>query len=160
MDRMVRFTPILFVILVLFIALPVGAGNGSRDDALGDVMRMQGKWELVDFVYYEDSVAERFHEEDRSGVRVVTGTTYRLKLILDGRLAADDNYTFKLYPNRNPKAFDVTMPDGRTVVKGIYEINGDTLRRCYTRPNEARPERFETGTQTYQQWQRVIDPDS
>jgi hypothetical protein len=87
---------------------------------------------------------------------MVSGNKYHLKLRI-GPQSVDGNYSFRLYPHKTPKAFDVTLPDGRQI-KGIYEINADTLHRSYSQPNQPRPVQFKTGNQTYQVWKRVVDP--
>jgi len=136
-------------------AVPVPADNGTRGQIEGDVILMQGKWELVDFAYFTNDLVSRPPKEQRRGLRVVTGNKYHLTLQI-GIQHVDADYSFRLFPNQNPKAFDVTMPDGR-VVKGIYEVDARTLRRCYTQPDDPRPTRFQAGTQTYQVWKRVVE---
>jgi uncharacterized protein (TIGR03067 family) len=133
----------------------LAADSGGREEVAADLILMQGKWELVDFVYYRNGIAERPPRQQAQGTRTVTGNRYRLQLqILQQHV--DDTYTFKLYPDQQPKAFDVTLPDKR-VIKGIYEIKGDTLRRCYTQPHDPRPTKFQSGNQTYQEWRRVVE---
>ncbi|MEK6248713.1 MAG: TIGR03067 domain-containing protein, partial [Planctomycetales bacterium] len=135
--------------------LPVAADNGTRDDVDGDLVLMQGKWKLVEFAYYESGNQDRVVKAQHNGLRIVTGNKYHMKLRLRGQLI-DRDYTFKLYPYQTPKAFDVTLPDGR-VVKGIYEVDGTRLRRCYSHPDAQRPQQFQAGTQTYQEWDRVVE---
>lgn len=144
-------------LLASMVVLSVANGdNGRRETVQEDLILMQGKWELEDFVYYRDGNPNRLQKEQRSGLRVVAGNQYRLILRL-GAQKVDANYSFHLYPNQNPKAFDVTLPDGREI-KGIYEISTDTLRRCYCQPGLARPTQFQSGDQTYQVWKRVVTP--
>ena len=52
--------------------------------------------------------------------------------------------TVKLDPAKDPKAADWTMTvDGKEqVAHGIYEVDGDTFKHCYSR--EDRPTRFES----------------
>ena len=137
-------------------AVPLPADNGHRAEIKGDLILMQGKWELVDFAYYRDDVMTRPAKEQINGLRVVTGYKYHLTLQI-GIQKVDADYTFKLFPDQQPKGFDVTMPNG-SIVKGIYEVNGHSLRRCYTQPDAARPVHFQAGTQTYQVWKRVVEP--
>ena len=141
--------------LAAHIAL-VEADDGSREKIDGDLILMQGKWDLVDFVYYRDNIAKRIPKGQRQGTRTVGGNRYRLKLRI-GPLQVDKDYSFRLYSQQKPKAFDVTFPDGETVVKGIYEVNADTLRRAYSQPGDPRPTQFEAGNQTYQIWKRIVD---
>ena len=151
---MTHVIALLAVVLVIRIHM-VAADDGSRQQIDGDLILMQGKWSLLDFVYYRDNAAERLPKAQRHGTRTVEGNSYRLKLRI-GAQQVDDNYSFRLYTQQNPKAFDVTTSGGDTI-KGIYEIKSDTLRRAYSQPGEPRPVRFQTGNQTYQVWRRAMD---
>ncbi|MEC7696794.1 MAG: TIGR03067 domain-containing protein [Planctomycetota bacterium] len=152
---MTCLTALLAVALIIGIPPIIAADDGSRQQIDGDLILMQGKWSLVDFVYYRDNIAERLPKAQRHGTRTVGGNSYRLKLRI-GVQQVDDQYSFRLYTQQNPKAFDVTTPGGDTI-KGIYEIKSDTLRRAYSQPGEPRPVRFQTGNQTYQVWKRAMD---
>ena len=154
--------PSVFLRATTLIALVVArlatitADDGSREKIDGDLILLQGKWNLVDFIYYRDNVAERLPKGQRQGTRTVGGNRYRLKLRI-GAQQVDDDYSFRLYSKQKPKAFDVTLSDGQTVIKGIYEVDADTLRRAYTQPGEPRPTQFQAGDQTYQVWKREVD---
>ena len=148
--------PSLCAILIIGFFQSSFADNGSRENIDGDLILMQGKWNLVDFVYYRENIAQRIPKAQRQGTRIVNGNRYRLKLRL-GAQQVDDDYSFQLYPQQKPKAFDVTLPDGQTVIKGIYEINADTLRRAYAQEGQPRPTQFQTGNQTYQVWKRTVN---
>ena len=145
------------ILLASIVLFSVAKGdNGRREAVQEDLILMQGKWKLEDFVYYRDGKADRLPKAQRRGLRVVSGNRYR-PILQIGAQKVDANYSFHLYPNQNPKAFDVTLPDGREI-KGIYEISTDTLRRCYCQPGVARPTQFQSGDQTYQVWKRVDGP--
>ena len=52
---------------------------------------------------------------------------------------------FKAYPDKKPKAFDMTPEDGPhkgETIKGIYEITGDEFRVCHGNPGQERPTEF------------------
>ena len=147
---------LLFVLLTAAACATALADSGGREEVPADLILMQGKWELIDFAYYRSGQVDRPPRDQARGTRTVTGNRYRLTLTILHQ-QVDDDYTFKLYSNERPKAFDVTMPSGQ-VVKGIYEITGDKLRRCYTQPDDPRPKQFKVGNQTYQEWRRVVEP--
>jgi uncharacterized protein (TIGR03067 family) len=128
------------------------AADAGRETAKGDLARLQGSWTLVDFAYYRDGERLGPDDENKSGELIFTATGYRLKLKI-GSVDIDNLYTIKLIAGTNPKAFDVTMPDG-TLIEGIYELKGDTLRRCFSGSTGTRPEKFQDGNQTYQVWRR------
>lgn len=53
--------------------------------------------------------------------------------------------TFKAYPDKKPKAYDMTPEDGPhkgETIKGIYEVTGDELRVCHGGPGQDRPTEF------------------
>jgi uncharacterized protein (TIGR03067 family) len=55
--------------------------------------------------------------------------------------------TQKLDPSKSPKTIDVTMTEGPnkgTVMLGIYEINGDTLKVCFDPEGKKRPTEFKS----------------
>jgi uncharacterized protein (TIGR03067 family) len=57
--------------------------------------------------------------------------------------------TFKIDPKAKPKALDITFTAGRfkgDTVLAIYEIDGDTLKVCYstTEDGKGRPTEFDT----------------
>jgi uncharacterized protein (TIGR03067 family) len=62
--------------------------------------------------------------------------------------------TQKLDPSKSPKTIDVTMTEGPskgTVMLGIYEIDGDTLKVCFDLEGKKRPTEFKSapGSQTF-----------
>tara|TARA_Y100000758_G_scaffold263684_1_gene202688 strand:- start:378 stop:926 length:549 start_codon:yes stop_codon:yes gene_type:complete len=150
-------TVILVMVFLFGQITMIEADDGSREKIDGDLILMQGKWNLVDFVYYRSHIAERAPKGQRQGIRIVSGNRYRLKLRI-GAQQVDDEYSFQLYSQQKPKAFDVTLPDGETVIKGIYEVGADTLRRAYSQPGAPRPTQFQSGDQTYQVWKRIAEP--
>jgi hypothetical protein len=44
-------------------------------------------------------------------------------------------------PGRGPRGAEDTLPDGKKV-RGIYELDGDTLRFCVAPPDKDRPTEF------------------
>ena len=55
--------------------------------------------------------------------------------------------TQKLGPSKSPKTIDVTMTEGLnkgTVMLGIYEIDGDTLKVCFDPQGKKRPTEFKS----------------
>jgi uncharacterized protein (TIGR03067 family) len=62
--------------------------------------------------------------------------------------------TQKLDPSKSPKTIDVTMTEGPskgTVMLGIYEIDGDTLKVCFDPQGKKRPTEFKSapGSQNF-----------
>lgn len=65
---------------------------------------------------------------------------------------------FALMPGLVPRAIDIHRFEGKgPTIQGIYVLDGDTLRTCWTSPGFARPTEFSTKQGTgflLQTWQR------
>jgi uncharacterized protein (TIGR03067 family) len=56
---------------------------------------------------------------------------------------------YKLDPSKRPAQIDMTVAEGQGAGKtseGIYELDGDTLKLCYSLPGGERPKEFKTKT--------------
>jgi len=67
---------------------------------------------------------------------------------------------FKIDPIKKPKTIDYTVTDGpekgKTVL-GIYELDGDTVKFCFSAPDKERPSEFtakEGSGRTLSLWKR------
>jgi uncharacterized protein (TIGR03067 family) len=109
----------IFTALVLAAAGAATAGDPARGlDAL------KGTWELVE-------LTERGKKlDDKKG----------MKLTISGNAATVEvggkeigRGTIKVDPARKPKTMELTKSEGdkSVTVKGVYEIDGDTLRFCH-----------------------------
>jgi uncharacterized protein (TIGR03067 family) len=69
--------------------------------------------------------------------------------------------TFTIDPAKTPRRIDITGTEGENAGKtaqGIYELDGDTLKICYTMPGKDRPKAFESkegSRATFVVWKRV-----
>jgi uncharacterized protein (TIGR03067 family) len=141
---------IALVALLCVLCLGASAGTSARADDKADVekelKKFQGTWTF-------ESVEAGGKEVPADGFKGVTitfeGDKYTVKngdeVIQAAKQALD--------PSRSPKTIDVTVVEGvnkGTVILGIYELNGDTLKVCFDPEGKNRPTEFKTaaGSQT------------
>jgi len=112
----------------------------SREAARADLEKLQGTWVLVS-MQVEGQAAPPEVIEGQSVV--YEGDAVTLK---DGETVRRRGVV-TLDPTRQPAAINTWDKDGpredRTT-PGIYELKGQTLRLCFARPDERRPDEFTT----------------
>jgi uncharacterized protein (TIGR03067 family) len=133
-----RIAPRFGVFVALFIASYVAASCGvlSAPNSADDAKKWQGTWKMVSCEYDgEPQTADM--------AWVVSGDHYNIRM--NGQVNSDP-YFFKLDASR--KVVDIfhhDTPRGTIggKLKGIYEINGDSLIVCYDLTEQNYPTSFE-----------------
>ena len=146
----------------LIAALLVGAAAPQQEGSLAEeeLAKLQGTWrqvsakangaDLPPFVVQAISIT-------------IDGNT---KSVVSGGETIGRDVTIELDPEATPKVWDERPGDdrtGRSVVRGIYKVEGDTLTRCIALEGDPRPEAFESrrGTgHTLQVFRRVERDDA
>jgi uncharacterized protein (TIGR03067 family) len=124
----------LFLLMALPCSLLVATGRAADKPTRGDKEKMQGTWVLV--------------SGERGGEPVPAEVAKDLRLVIAGNKMTLQNkdrkttFTFKLNPDKKPKQIDVDM-DGK-VGKGIYQLDGDSLKIAHGELGDARPKEFPT----------------
>ena len=121
---------------------------GAAPDDVADLKAMQGTWKLTSGEFNGQPAPEMILEK-------MQFTFKDDVLILMGPIAADANAKEKpefpkmkivLDPKTSPKSIDFTLLNGPKKGdkgKGIYEIDGDRMKLCFTNePSQARPKDF------------------
>jgi uncharacterized protein (TIGR03067 family) len=126
--------------IVLFFSLGLlGAlGDSNADANKKDLDFMQGDWAVVEYVV--DGVKAE-DDNAQSLFRTVKENKYTV-FLYDKPLASG---TIKLDASRKPKQVD-SFPDktpGKPIL-GIYEIEKDRIKVCYSGPGKDRPTEFES----------------
>jgi uncharacterized protein (TIGR03067 family) len=100
-----------------------------------EMARLEGTWQLVS----SEADGKKLPDEQAKQIRVVIqGGKHTVYF---GEKAIAEGVPFKIDPGKRPKQVEDTLPDGRKV-RGIYELDGDTLRSCVAAPDKERPTEF------------------
>ena len=110
----------------------------AADAPEGDLGRFQGTWALVSIEADGELDSPELAEKARLRL-VIEGESFTLK----GEETTRVKGTIRLDPAATPKAYDSTYDDG-TRLKGIYQLDGDSLKLCIAPPGVDRPASFET----------------
>jgi uncharacterized protein (TIGR03067 family) len=132
MPRSLPLLPALAAIVGLTFASPLGA----RAD---DLKSMEGTWRVESV----EAGGKRVESEDLQNLELtISGEHYSVKT-KDGM----DAGTLKLDETQSPRTMDATKTEGLDagkVVKGIYTIQGDTLKVCCVPEGGERPTEMTT----------------
>jgi uncharacterized protein (TIGR03067 family) len=130
--------------------LLVGSGRaqdgGKQDDELAkkDLAALQGSWTIVGKEYMgKKATAEEIAE--LTGVMVIKGNTITQWNEEMGKKVVISEASVKLNAAAKPKAFDLTYTGGmlkEKTVLGIYEVEGDSLKACFSFDEQIRPKEF------------------
>jgi uncharacterized protein (TIGR03067 family) len=123
-------------LLLLLGCLLAGCRVGFIADSADDSRSWQGTWRLVACTY--DGAPQMTDME-----WIVDGDHYTIRL--NGQ-SHEDPYTFKLDGSRKQiDVFHHETPPGTSggSLKGVYEINGDSLKVCYDVTGQRYPDSFD-----------------
>lgn len=102
------------------------AGLGVGDDAEKDLKKLTGTWEEVS--HTADGKAKT--ADELKGHTVVIDASGKWEAFKDGTSLLKG--TVKLDPAKKPKAADWAIEGSDMVAKGIYEVDGDTWKHCFS----------------------------
>jgi uncharacterized protein (TIGR03067 family) len=123
---------------VFVLGLSTSALAGA-DAAKDDAKNLEGTWLVVSAEV--DSV--KLPEETAKSIKLVLKGDHYQVILGEGT----DEGTFKVLPDKSPKAMDITGtkgPNKGKTYKAIYELKDDTLKICYGLDGKQRPTDFST----------------
>src|SRR5262249_1976365 len=121
-----------YVMLAAACGLLLAADRAKEKWPMADQQKIQGTWALV--------------SGERNGKPLPDEGIQHIQLIFTGEKLTTKNRnrqteaTFKLDPNQAPKVIDVDMEGN--VGKGIYQLDGDSLKIAHGEVGDARPKEF------------------
>jgi uncharacterized protein (TIGR03067 family) len=123
--------------MLLVLALLVAAEGKDDEAELKELKRFEGTWQLA----FEVMDGDRQPADYVERIRWIFDDKGHWKVEDGGKVIfAGDT---KVYPDRNPKAADSTLTnEGENkgkIVRAIYDLDGDTLKQCWTVERERPP---------------------
>lgn len=146
----------MFRVFVSVVAVGLLAAGASLDDKnKEEVEKLAGTWTCVSGVNdgkpLADETTQKLH------LTLTKGGGYKTER---GKQVLFDSM-YKIDPGKQPKQIDLVGTEGENIGKtaqGIYLLEGDTLKVCYTMPGAERPKDFESkagSAATLVVWKRV-----
>jgi uncharacterized protein (TIGR03067 family) len=111
-------------------------GPGAGDDADKDLRKLAGTWEEVS--HTADGKAKSADEV--RGHPVMVDAAGKWEAFQDGTSLL--KATIKLDPDKKPRAADWAIDGSDMVARGVYEVDGDTQKYCFSLAD--RPAEFES----------------
>jgi uncharacterized protein (TIGR03067 family) len=141
-----------YAVLLVLTAIGGSFATDAKEDAIkAELDKLQGTWQLVSV----ETEGKAPSADLIKTVRVVISGSKHTVHVGDQSPAKDIPFTID--PTATPKETTDTLPDGMTI-KGIYELDGDTLKSCVAPPGKDRPTEFEgKGGNTLRVFKRVKD---
>ena len=126
--------------MITVASLAACLGASQPGSGKSDVDALQGVWQLV-------GGQKEGKELSQDVVKEIGGqlTFKGEELYLKGKPQGNEQEksgTFKLDAAKKPKHIDITDKKDGTVLKGIYELNGDDFRVCLVISGSDRPAEF------------------
>jgi uncharacterized protein (TIGR03067 family) len=123
------------------VVLAAAALAARAEEKKTDAARILGTWLIVSG---EDSGKAVPPEKIKNSAVVIEKDTLHVR---DGNNKKVWEVRYRLDPGKDPRAIDMTLEEGELkgkLSKGIYDLQGDTLKLCYALPGEDRPVAFTT----------------
>jgi uncharacterized protein (TIGR03067 family) len=115
----------------------VAADGAKKEDGKQELAKLKGIWTVTSAVHNGQT------DDDAKGDTVTFDGDKVTVKAKNGEHAG----TCKVDAAKKPKSIDFIPSDGPQKDRthpGIYEIQGDTLRICFTQPDKTRPTAFES----------------
>jgi uncharacterized protein (TIGR03067 family) len=123
------------LLILAAVAVAAVAADAAKDDAADkDRKSMEGTWKI--------------ESATRGGEEAPAGEIGKIRvLIKDDKLTFDnagrkDTTAFTLDATKKPHTIDMTSEREKGTAEGIYELDGDTLKLCVSKPGTPRPTEF------------------
>src|ERR1043166_802977 len=129
----------LATLLIVFTSMVISAAWAADDQAIKkDLAQLQAEWSTVSGSADGQSMPDEMRKQMKRVCKGDETTT-----MMGDQIFMKAKFT--LDPSKTPKTIDYEVLEGFTKGKkqlGIYEVNGDTFKSCFSAPEAERPKDF------------------
>jgi uncharacterized protein (TIGR03067 family) len=132
-------SPVYFCVLIIFCIVSAGRSRQGKDHAGADSKKMQGVWEIEKLEQDGESAA------DASILRkvIIKDDQFAFRYYLPrSKEEGDLVYRFTLDGSKNPRQMQLSSREESDLPPGIYELDGETLKVCWSRKDPNPPTDF------------------
>lgn len=123
------------VLALVGASMALSAGNDTANVNKSDLASIQGTWQLI--------------SAEKDGKKTPADVVSKIKVVIKGSshsvyfgdMVVAKEIPFIIDAAKKPKTTEDRLPDGK-VIRGIYELNGDTLKSCVASADKERPTKF------------------
>jgi uncharacterized protein (TIGR03067 family) len=141
------------IFVSLFAATVLLGAEPAADAVKKEMASLEGEWSMVSGERDGQAIPEELLKNAKRSTKdgettIAFGDTVYMKA------------KFTIDPSKKPKEIDYTVTEGDNKDKkqlGIYELDGDTAKFCFSAPDEKRPTDFtakDGSTRTLSVWKR------
>jgi len=131
-----------FLVLLALSGIVLGAGGSQNESLKQEVDRLQGTWAP------QSSITEGVEaaKEELAVLRLIIKGNRWSYSIGGGKSVFQPEPKFTVNPKANPKTLDVVSvkQKGKSLLRAIYELEGDTLKICFAVGDAERPKEFKS----------------
>jgi uncharacterized protein (TIGR03067 family) len=124
------------ILLIGLAALAVATTRAQDNDAVkNDMAQLQGEWTMISGERDGHAFSAQFMKDSKRSAKGDETT-----VMLQGQLFMRARFT--LDPSKTPKTIDYSVTGGPNAGKtqlGIYELDGDRVKFCFSTPGKERP---------------------
>jgi uncharacterized protein (TIGR03067 family) len=116
--------------MIMMVGVLMAADDPKGDVAKKEQEKLQGIWKVV---------------SGEQGGKPLPDGALSLKFVFAGEKVktGEESTSYRLDPAATPRRIDLTNDQKETML-GIYQLDGDRLKICYSDPGEKRPTEFAT----------------
>jgi uncharacterized protein (TIGR03067 family) len=126
-----RLVPVLMILSTTL----CWAADAKEEAVKKEMDRLQGTWKILK----SSKEGRAKSEEELKRMQVVIAGD---KLTVKESTGGETTTPFTIDPGKKPPTIDITLEKSKPTIYGIYELDKDTLKICFSLVGNKRPDKF------------------